>query len=95
MAQWERICLSIQEMPETRVQSLGCKEPLEGENGNPLQDSCLGNPVNIEACRTAAVRVAKSQEQNGEPQSKHLHLQAIDLGGSRQEDTMEKSESLE
>ena len=42
-------------MPETQVQSLGCKEPLEGENGNPLQDSCLGNPVNREACWTAVV----------------------------------------
>ena len=31
-------------MRETWVQSLGQKDPLEKENGNPLQYSCLENP---------------------------------------------------
>ena len=33
-------------MRETRVQSLGWEDPLEKEgNGNPLQYSCLENPM--------------------------------------------------
>ena len=32
-------------MQETQVQSLGWEAPLEKENGNPLQYSCLENPV--------------------------------------------------
>ena len=32
-------------MQETWVQSLGQEVPLEKENGNPLQYSCLGNPM--------------------------------------------------
>ena len=31
---------------ETRVQSLGPEDPLGEGNGNPLQYSCLGNPMN-------------------------------------------------
>ena len=30
---------------ETQVQSLGQEDPLEEENGNPLQYSCLKNPM--------------------------------------------------
>ena len=30
---------------ETRVQYLGPEDPLEEEHGNPLQCSCLGNPM--------------------------------------------------
>ena len=32
-------------MWETQVQSLGQKDPLEKEMGNPLQYSCLENPM--------------------------------------------------
>ena len=32
-------------MWETWVQSLGWKDPLKGEPGNPLQYSCLENPM--------------------------------------------------
>ena len=32
-------------MRETWVQSLGQEDPLEKENGNPLQYSCLENPM--------------------------------------------------
>ena len=33
---------------ETQVQSVGWEDPLEEENCNPLQDSCLGNPMEEE-----------------------------------------------
>ena len=49
-AEWQRICLPMQEM---QVQSLGGEDwgryPGEG-NGNPLQCSCLGNPMDRAAC---------------------------------------------
>ena len=32
-------------MPETWVRSLGWEDLLEEENGNPLQYSCLENPM--------------------------------------------------
>ena len=32
-------------MQETQVQSLGQEDPLEKENSNPLQYSCLGNAM--------------------------------------------------
>ena len=32
-------------MRETRVRSLGREDPLKKENGNPLQYSCLENPM--------------------------------------------------
>ena len=32
-------------MQKTWVQSLGWKDPLEKGHGNPLQFSCLGNPM--------------------------------------------------
>ena len=37
--------LPVQEMQEVCAQSLGCRDLLEGENGNPLQYSCLKNPI--------------------------------------------------
>ena len=32
-------------MKETQVRSLGWEDPLGEGNGNPLQYSCLGNPM--------------------------------------------------
>ena len=47
---------------ETRVQSLGQEDsPGEG-NGNPLQYSCLQNPVDRGAWRATVHEVAKSQD---------------------------------
>ena len=37
--------LSVQEMQETWVQSLGGEDPPGRGNGNPLQYSCLENPM--------------------------------------------------
>ena len=42
---------SLPPMQETRVRSLGREDPLEKENGNPLQYSCLENPMEGGACR--------------------------------------------
>ena len=36
-------------MKKIQVQSLGWEDPLEKGNGNPLQYSCLGNPMEREA----------------------------------------------
>ena len=37
-------------MQETQVRFLGQEDPLEKEMANPLQYSCLGNPMNRGAC---------------------------------------------
>ena len=42
---WSRICLPMKETQQTRVQSMGGEDPLEEENGNPLQYSCLKNSM--------------------------------------------------
>ena len=41
------------------VQSLGRKDPLEKGNGNPLQYSCLGGPMDRGAWWAAVHRVSK------------------------------------
>ena len=46
---------------KTWVQSLGREDPLEEENGNPLQYSCLENPMGRGAWRATVHRVAKSR----------------------------------
>ena len=50
-------------MQETWVQSLGWKDPLEEENGNPLQYSCLKNPMDRGAWWVTIHGVAKSWTQ--------------------------------
>ena len=50
-------------MWETQVRSLGREEPLEKENGNPLQYSCLENPMEGGAWWAIVHGVAKSQTQ--------------------------------
>ena len=52
---------AMQEMHETSVQSLGREDPLEKENGNPLQYSCLENPLDRGAWRAAVHGVAESR----------------------------------
>ena len=44
---------------ETWVQSLGQEDPLGGGNGNPLQHSCLGNPMDRGAWRATAHGVSR------------------------------------
>ena len=50
-------------MRETWVQSLGWEDPLEKENGNPLQYSCLGDPRDRGAWQATVHGEAKSQTQ--------------------------------
>ena len=45
-------------MQEMCVQSLGREDPLEKENSNPLQCSCLGNPMDGGAWRATVHGVA-------------------------------------
>ena len=46
-------------MQETQVQSLGLEDPLEKENGNPLQYSCMENPMDRGAWRETVHGVTK------------------------------------
>ena len=48
------------ETQETQVQPLGGKDPLEEENGNPLQYSRLKNPLDTGAWRDRVRGVAKT-----------------------------------
>ena len=45
---------------ETRAQTLGWKDHLEDENGNPLQDPCLDNPMDRGAWQATVYGVTKS-----------------------------------
>ena len=51
-------------MQEMQVRPLGWEDPLEKENDNPLQYSCLGNPVDRGAWWAIVQGVAKSQTQH-------------------------------
>ena len=57
MALWYRMCLPMQ---KTQVQSLDWEDPLEEENGNPLQYSCLGNATDRGARQATGHGMAKS-----------------------------------
>ena len=48
-------------MRETWVQFLGWEDPLEKGNGNPLQYSCLGNPMDRGAWQATVHEEAKSR----------------------------------
>ena len=53
MAQWVK---NLPAMQETRVLSLGREDPPGGGNGNPLQYSCLENPMDRGAWQEEGVR---------------------------------------
>ena len=53
--------LVMQEMQETLVQSLVWEDPLEGGHGNPLQYSCLENPMDRGAWQATVHGVANSR----------------------------------
>ena len=63
MAQWVKNLPSVQEIKKKQVQSLDQEDPLEEENGNPLQYSCLENPMDKGAWRATIQRVTKSWTQ--------------------------------
>ena len=45
MAQWMKNPSALQETQEACVQSMDWEDPLEEENGNPFQYSCLTNSM--------------------------------------------------
>ena len=51
---------SLPVVQETWVRSLGQEDPLEG-NGNPIQYSCLENPMERGTWHAAVYGIAKSQ----------------------------------
>ena len=53
----------MHETQEAQVRSLGWEDPLETENGNLLQYSCLENPMDRGACQAIVHSVTKSQTQ--------------------------------
>ena len=61
MAQRMKNPPALQETQEAYVQSLDWEDPLEGENGSPLQYSCLKNPMVRGAWQAIIQSVAKSQ----------------------------------
>ena len=61
MAQWVKNSPAMQKTQEMWVQSLGQEDPLEEENGNPLQHSCLKNSMKRGAWWATVQRVTKSQ----------------------------------
>ena len=52
---------SMPAMWETWVRSLGQEDPLEKENGNPLQYSCLENSMDRGSCWATVHGVTESQ----------------------------------
>ena len=53
----------MQEMQEAHVRSLGQEDPPGGGHGNPLQYSCLENPMDGGAWWATAHTAAQSQTQ--------------------------------
>ena len=68
MAQWVKNLHAMRETQETQVWSLGWEDPLEEENSNPLQYSCLKNPTDRGAWWVTVQRIAKKSDI-----SKHAH----------------------
>ena len=61
---------------EMQVQSLGQEDPSPGEgNGNPLQYSCLENPMDRGAWWAIVHGVAKSQTQLSMHEGPHIYTQ--------------------
>ena len=61
MAQGVKNLPAMQETQETQVQSRGWEDSLEEENDNPLQYTCLENPMGRGAWWVVVHGVAKSQ----------------------------------
>jgi len=61
MSQQVKNLPAMQETQETPAQFLGWKDPLEEENGNPLQYSCLKNPMDRGTWQATACGVTKSR----------------------------------
>ena len=55
---------NLHAMQEIRVQSLGWEDPLEKEMANPLQYSCLENPMDRGAWRSTVHEVANKDRKS-------------------------------
>ena len=62
----------MQKLQETQVQSLVQEDPLEEGMGNPLQYSCLENPMERGAWKATVLEVAKESDMT-EQLSTHRH----------------------
>ena len=60
MAQQVKNLPAMLEIQEMWVGSLGQEDPLEEKNGNPVQYSCLKNPMDRGAWPATVQRVTKS-----------------------------------
>ena len=49
-------------MQETQARSLGCEDPIGGGSGNPLQYSCLENPMDGGAWQATVPGVAQESD---------------------------------
>jgi len=78
--------INIYERIKTQIQSLGQEDPPGGENGNPLQYSCLENPMDKEAWQDAVHGVTKSCTQL----SSHTHHHARENSVSEDTDHVGK-----
>ena len=61
MAQGVKNSPAVQETQKMQVRSLGPEDPLEEENGIPLQYSSLKNPMDRETWQAIIQSIAKSQ----------------------------------
>ena len=74
MAQQGKNLPAVQERQEMWVWSLGWKDPLEEENGNPLQYSCLKNPMDRGAWWATVHGVTKDLTEQLSKQAKVLQV---------------------
>ena len=65
MAQHMKNLHATQETQETGIQYLGWEDPLEEENANPLQYSCLKSSMDKRAWWDIVQRVAKESDATG------------------------------
>ena len=67
----------MQELLETRFQSLGWEDSPGGGSGNPLQYSCLGNPMDRGAWWTTLHGVAESDKIEMTEHTRMLHFSNV------------------
>ena len=72
-------------MQESWVQSLGWEDPLDEGNGNPLQYSCLENPMDRGAWWAILHRVAKSRTRLSDFTFFHIASNRLTSGASGKE----------
>ena len=72
----------------TRVRSLGQEDSPEGGNGNPLQYSSLGNPMDRRARWATVHGVAKSQTKFSDSTSTEMFNSVVLVSGVEQSDSV-------